>query len=153
VSGKKTTDGFIQKTKGWYPEGKTFQNVPEIKEYYDKVLDQLSKYTHTRSPEYVELLVENCLAEKQWEDALAYFLRYIRAEGLEIGIDNKQQTKIRKTMDKLFELRFIRGLIHSVGLGFMEEEILGLEVERLYGGNKDLSALKGLLNGPPRRKE
>jgi hypothetical protein len=147
VSDKKPGEA---KGKKLYPEPKPFSSVPEIREYYDKLLTQLSKYTHTRSPEYVELLVEHTLAEKQWEDALAYFLRYIRNEGIQI--DMSDQKKVRKNMEKLFELRFTRALINSVGFGFMEDQILGLEVERLYGGNKDLNALKGLFSGMAGKK-
>lgn len=135
--------------KELYPEPPPFKNVEEIKEYYDKLLVQLSKYTHTRAPEYVELLVDNCLAEKQWDDALKYFVRYVRSEGLEISTDQKA---MKKHMEKLFELRFMRSLIHSVGLGFMEEQIMEHEVDRLYGV-RDFSAIQRLFGGlKPTRK-
>jgi hypothetical protein len=133
-----------------YPEAQPFTDVTAIKEYYDKLLPQLSKYGHTRAPEYVELLVENCLAEKQFDAAMGYFLRYVRSEGLEIDTDQKY---VRKAMEKLFELRFLRALIHASGLGLLEEQILSHEVDRMYGGgNKDMAAFKALLGALQKRK-
>lgn len=101
----------------------------QIKYYYDVILPMLAKYQHTSTPEWVELLVEQCLAEKNFDQGMKMFLEHIQQNGLEIEAD---QRKIMEDKEKLFRLRFLRKMIHAMGLGFLEEQILGEEAEKLF---------------------
>ena len=109
---------------------KTTLHPDDIKFYYDKALDILSKTEHTTAGEYVkDVLVENCEAEKEWHGALQAFLAHIQQEGLEIEAPVKS---IQELGGKLFELRFLLKMIHATGLGKYEEQILSLEIERRW---------------------
>jgi Glu-tRNA(Gln) amidotransferase subunit E-like FAD-binding protein len=93
----------------------------DIKFYYDKAQDMLSKYEHVKTAEWVQQLVETCLAEREFDSGLTYFIQFIRENGLEIEVD---QEVIEKLMRKLFEIRFARKMIHASGLSSFEDRII-----------------------------
>lgn len=99
----------------------------DIKFYYDKVLDMTSKYSYIRSEEFVELLIESCLAEKALNEGLVYFLTKIKELGLEIETD---QEKMTKDIDKLSRLRFYRKMIYALGLEKWEDELMKVEIAK-----------------------
>lgn len=104
--------------------------VPEdIRDYYDKYLKILSSYTHTSSAEFVELLVEHCLAEKNLHEGLVQFLSYVKQEGLEI---QTEQDNITKNISRFSDLRFLRKIIWALGLEQWEDDIIKAEIARMY---------------------
>jgi hypothetical protein len=105
----------------WLPE--------EIRDYYDKYLKILSSYSHTSRAEFVELLVETCLAEKNLHEGLVDFLSYVKQEGLEI---QTEQDHITKNISRFSDLRFLRKLIWAMGLQQWEDDIIKAEIQRIY---------------------
>jgi hypothetical protein len=104
--------------------------VPEdIRDYYNKYLKILSTYTHTSSKEFVELLVETCLAEKNLHEGLVQFLNFVKQEGLEI---QTEQENITKNITRLSDLRFLRKLIWAMGLEKWEDDIIKSEIQKMY---------------------
>lgn len=108
-------------SREWLPE--------EIRDYYDKYLKILSTYQHTTSKEFVELLVETCLAEKNLHEGLVQFLSYVKQEGLEI---QTEQENITKNISRFSDLRFLRKLIWALGLEQWEDDIIKAEIARMY---------------------
>ncbi len=110
---------------------KPLSSREEIAFYYDKALDILTSTGHVKSGEYIkDVLVENCEAQMEWHEGLSTFLNHIKEQGLQIEapVENMQ-----KLSDNLFRLRFLMKMIHAVGLGRYEEQILGLEIEKQWG--------------------
>ena len=77
-------------------------NKEEIEFYYKKALKILAKGDHTQSEEYVEILTEQCMAEKEFHEGLIFFLEYIKSEGLHIETD---QHEMEERFKKLANLR------------------------------------------------
>jgi hypothetical protein len=119
---KEAEENQVVKTSyPWMPE--------DIREYYDKYLKVLSTYSHTSSAEFVELLVESCLAEKNLNEGLITFLSYVKQEGLQI---ETEQENLNKEIARFSNLRFIRKLLHATGLGAWEDEIIKMEIQKMY---------------------
>ena len=106
------------------------KNKEDIKFYYDKAQKRLSEYHHAKAGEYVELLVETCLAEREWEEGLLYFFNYIRENGLEIYSEQEDLTRLS---EQIFKLRFLKKMVHATGLGVYEERILSHEIDKIFG--------------------
>jgi hypothetical protein len=105
--------------------------TPElIKEYFDRALPALNTENFTTSSEWVDLLVNQCLAEKHWSEAFTHFLKEVRRLGLEIETD---QRSFEQMTEKLFKFRSIRTFIQALSLGPYEEEIMKYEIARAYG--------------------
>lgn len=111
----------FEKPEGWTRE--------EISFYFDKALKVLNNDNFTTAKEYVDLLTNQCLAEKHWSDAFSYFLKRIQEMGLQVETD---QDKYQSLSDRLFHWRTVRMMIHAAGLGAYEEEILKYEIGKYY---------------------
>jgi len=112
------------------PKAKPFADKEEIKFYFDKALPWLNSAQHAKMGEYLkDVLVENCEAEREFYNALDYFLREIKsaAEPIHVPADD-----IQKLSGKLFELRFLMKMVHAVGLGRYEEQIMELEIRKRW---------------------
>lgn len=108
----------------WSPE--------EIAFYFDKALAVLNADNFTTAKEYIDLLVNQCLAEKHWSDAFTAFLTRIKEMGLEIAMEEADQTKLTQLNERLFYWRTCRMMIHAAGLLRYEEEILKYEIAKFY---------------------
>lgn len=111
----------FQKPDNWTPEDIAF--------YFNKALATLNKDNFTTAKEYIDLLVNQCLAEKHWNDGFNYFLTKIQEMGIEV---ETEQDKYRNLAEKLFYWRTVRMLIHSAGLMPYEAEILKYEIAKYY---------------------
>lgn len=112
-------EGFIP--KDWTKD--------EISFYFDKALKVLNSENYTTAAEYIDLLVNQCLAEKNWSDAFTYFLTKVKEMGLEIETNQKSLNDLN---DKLFYWRTVRMMIHAAGLIRYEEEIIKYEIAKYY---------------------
>lgn len=108
------------------PEGWTAE---EISFYFERALKVLNHDNFTTAKEYIDLLVNQCLAEKHWSDAFTYFLTKVREMGLEIETD---QDKYNTIQERLFYWRTIRMQIHAAGLVRYEDEIMKYEIAKYY---------------------
>jgi hypothetical protein len=86
-------------------------------------------YPHAQPAEFVDLLVEACLAERSFDTAYNRFMEFIQQEGVEVEVD---QPAMETYMDKLFSVRMKRKMIHALGLGRYEETILQHEIDKLF---------------------
>lgn len=109
------------KPDGWTEE--------QIKFYFEKGLKIIDGDTYTRAPEYIDLLVNQCLAQKHWHDAFTHFLEKIKEMGLQIETD---QEKFKRMMERLFYLRSVRTMIYATGLNRFEDEIMKYEIGSHY---------------------
>ena len=120
-----------------------FQWTPDaIKFYVEKFHEVTSRYEHLRAQEFVELLVESCMAERELHDGLVAFLTQIKQQGLEIETD---QQKMQTDIEKLSRLRFYRKMIFALGLTQWEDELMRLEIQRIMVPGQPAPPL------PPRR--
>ena len=108
------------------PEGWTNE---DISFYFERALKVLNSQNFTTAPEFIDLLVNQCLAEKHWSDAFTHFLSKIKSMGIEVETN---QNFYRGLSDKLFEWRTIRMMIHAAGLLRYEEEIMKYEIAKHY---------------------
>lgn len=131
-------------------DSRKFRSEAELRRYYDEILEQLGKTDHTLSQQYVDgVLVENCLAHREWDTAKNRYLDFIREEGLSIETDPEMLGRV----DLLFELRFLRKMIHAVGLSGYEQEIMQYEIEnrfRKISGNPGIGPVVTRLRGGSR---
>jgi hypothetical protein len=109
------------KPDGWTKEDISF--------YFDRALKVLNTENFTTAKEYIDLLVNQCLAERHWSDAFTHFLTKIKEMGLEIETDQLQYENLAS---KLFYWRTVRMMIHAAGLIRYEEEILKYEIAKFY---------------------
>lgn len=109
------------KPDGWTPEDISF--------YFDRALKVLNTENFTTAKEYIDLLVNQCLAERHWSDAFTHFLTKVKEMGLEIETDQSQYETLAS---KLFYWRTVRMMIHAAGLIRYEEEILKYEIAKFY---------------------
>lgn len=115
-----SSSGF-DKPHAWTPE--------EIEFYFNKALKVLNKDNYTTSKEFIDLLVNQCLAEKAWNEGFEYFLTKVKELGLSIETD---QAVFKKLAERLFYWRTCRMFIHAAGLMPYEEEILKYEIAKHY---------------------
>ena len=107
----------------------SFQWTPDAIQFYvEKFHEVTSRYEHLRAGEFVELLVESCMAERELHDGLVAFLTQIKQQGLEIETD---QQKMQTDIEKLSRLRFYRKMIFALGLTQWEDELMRLEIQRI----------------------
>lgn len=115
----------------------------EISFYFDKALKVLNAENFTTAQEYIDLLINQCLAEKHWSDAFTYFLIKIKEMGLEIETNQKSLNDLN---ERLFYWRTVRMMIHAAGLMRYEEEIIKYEIAKYYQPTPSLLP-------PPRTRE
>lgn len=101
----------------------------EIAFYFEKALTVLNGGDFTTAQEYIDLLVNQCLAEKHWSDAFTYFLTKIKEMGLEIETAQKSLNDLN---ERLFYWRTVRMMIHAAGLMRYEDEIIKYEIAKYY---------------------
>lgn len=126
----------------------------EISFYFDTALKVLNSDTFTTASEYVDMLVNQCLAEKHWSDAFTHFLTKVREMGLQIETD---QEKYQGLQDRMFYWRTVRMMIHAAGLTRYEDEILKYEIAKFYQPPSTIPTLpparvREVPNAAPRRK-
>ena len=114
----------------WTPEDVSF--------YFDKALPLLNQENYTTAQEYVDLLINQCLAEKHWSDAFTYFLTKVKEMGLEIETD---QEAYRAIVGKIMHWRMVRQMINSAGLMRYEDEILKYEIAKFYPNMQPMGTL------------
>jgi hypothetical protein len=107
--------------EGWTPE--------EISFYFERALKVLNTDDFTTAKEYIDLLVNQCLAERHWSDAFTHFLTKVKEMGLEIETD---QAMLRNLNERMFYWRTVRMMIHAAGLLRYEEEIMKYEIAKFY---------------------
>lgn len=112
------------KPDGWTKE--------EIAFYFDKALKVLNADNFTTAPEYIDLLVNQCLAEKHWSDAFRAFLNRLKEMGLEIAMEESDQNRLLQLNERLFYWRTCRMMINAAGLLRYEEEIMKYEIAKFY---------------------
>lgn len=100
--------------------------------YYDKVLPKLAEPGIT-TEDVVTMLVESCLVEKNFEEGMDIFLRGLFSEGVEIETD---QMALRRWVEKLSNLRLYRKIIHLMGLGAFEQELVEVEIRKTMEAGK-----------------
>jgi hypothetical protein len=120
-------------------DSKSFKNSDEVQFYYAKALENMKKYGHLKAGEYVELFVESCLAEQEFDEGYTTLLKEIATKGLNIEFDRKTMSFLK---DRLFQLRFMKKLIHAMDLGAYEEKILDVEIKNLFERGSDTSKPK-----------
>jgi hypothetical protein len=129
------------------PVNKIWKDKENIKFYTEKALEILDRSEHTRMGEWVkDVLVENCKAESEWNDALEFFLLEIKKMGLEV---ESPVQDMREIASSLFYLRFIMKMIHAAGLGRYEEKILDMEIEKRWKSGLGLPKPTGLGSASP----
>lgn len=102
--------------------------LENVQLYYNKLLPRMMEHNEPPVQEIVDLLVNSCVVEKNFEEALNTFS--IQVHGREIEID---QSKFRTWIEKLGNLRMYRQVIHSMGLGAFEDELISLEISKTMG--------------------
>lgn len=123
------TDDMIDPHGSGKPDGWTKE---EISFYFDKALKVLNNDNFTTAGEYIDLLVNQCLAEKHWSDAFRSFLTRLKEMGLEIAMEEGEQNRLMQLNERLFYWRTCRMMIHAAGLMRYEEEIMKYEVAKFY---------------------
>lgn len=109
---------------------KPFNWSPELIEFYfNKALKTLNKENYATSKEYIDMLVNQCLAERSWNDAFSYFLTKVKEMGLEI---ETEQDRYKQLSERLFYWRTVRMMIHAAALMPYEEEIMKYEISKYY---------------------
>lgn len=101
--------------------------LSNVKMYYEQILPQMLASDEPRVQEIVDILVDSCLVEKNFEEALLYFAEQVHARGFEIEIEPE---KFRGWVEKLSNIRLYRKVIHAMGLGAFEEELMRVEIEK-----------------------
>lgn len=96
--------------------------------YYEKVLPKLAE-PGVSVEMVVEMLVESCLLEKNLGEGMEHFVRNLHSEGVEIEMD---QMAFRRWVDKLSNLRLYRKIIHAMGLGSFEQELMEIEIRKAF---------------------
>jgi hypothetical protein len=104
--------------------------LKKLRFYYDTALPFLNTSHHTKQGEYVkDVFVENCVAQREFHEAFKVFMDATKADagGILVPV-----AEINALSEKLFELRFLVKMIHAVGLGSYEKEILAYEIQRKW---------------------
>ncbi len=122
-------------------EARLQRAVENIHLYYDKVKPLLENAELPKTSEVVEMLVDSCLVERNLEEGLSYFLNEIKSRGLEIQYDAQ---KYRDWVEKLSRLRMFRKLIHSMGLGRFEDQMVEIEIKKCFAPGSLVTPEAGL---------
>lgn len=101
--------------------------VENVKIYYEQILPKMLESTEPRVQEIVDMLVDSCLVEKNFEEALLTFAEQVHGKGYEIEIEPE---KFRSWVEKLSNIRLYRKIIHAMGLGAFEDELMAVEIEK-----------------------
>lgn len=101
--------------------------LENVRLYYNEILPKMMESTEPKVQEIIDLLVDSCLIEKNFEEALLHFAEQVHARGFEIEIEPE---KFRNWVDKLSNIRLYRKVIHAMGLGAFEDELMRVEIEK-----------------------
>lgn len=102
--------------------------LENVQLYYNKILPRLMDRNEPSVEEIIDILVNSCVVEKNFDEAISTFA--VQVHGKEIEID---QTKMRAWVEKLGNLRMYRQIIHQMGLGTFEDELISLEIQKTMG--------------------
>lgn len=101
--------------------------LENVRMYYGKILPAMLASEEPRIQEVVDMLVDSCLVEKNFEEGMLYFAEQVHGRGLEIEIDPE---RFRGWVEKLANLRLYRKVLHAMGLGAFEDELIRVEIEK-----------------------